>query len=156
MNKTLQFVGQDLVGYGNLTQIADESGVKEITNVEVEQEIYDDALTDMRKYILVEGEVIANPDYEAIIAQEEQDKINNLTMTALDFVTLLRNAGVTAQEIKAYLDANIDLDMQLKYCQNVYCGVVRQLLPLTIGELTITDEMVVNAFKVKNGIIDIS
>lgn len=101
--------------------------------------------------IMVDGEPIIDPDYEAKFEQAEQDRINNLTMTALDFINVLKQTGLTAQEIKDYLDANIELDQQLKYCQNVYCGVVRQLLPLIVGEITITDEMIIKAFRVKNG-----
>lgn len=80
------------------------------------------------------------------------DDINMLTMTALDFINLVRTLGLTPEEIKEYLDANIELDMQLKYCQNVYCGVVRRLCPLKIQGLTISDEMVVKAFKDKNNV----
>ena len=88
---------------------------------------------------------------EEEIAEQETAHINSLTMTALDLITLIRNAGVSVQEIKDYFDSHVELDFQLKYCQNVYCGVVRQLLPLTIGNVEFTDAMIVQAFKTKNG-----
>lgn len=80
----------------------------------------------------------------------EEAKINALTMTALDFIGLLQSAGLTLAEIDTYLAANIELKTQLTYCQNVYCGVVRALCPITYGDVTITDEMIVQAFEEKN------
>ena len=86
--------------------------------------------------------------------KEEQDKINHLTMTALDFVTYIKKAGVSDEIILQYLQANPSVQLQLTLCQNVYCGVVRQLCPIKITkELIITDEQVVNMFKDKNKIV---
>lgn len=87
------------------------------------------------------------------LAQEEQNRINYLTMTALDFVTYIKKVGVTDEVILQYLQANPSIQLQLTLCQNVYCGVVRQLCPIKITEkLTLTDEQVVNMFKDKNKI----
>ena len=97
-------------------------------------------------YILYNGSYLT-PE-EATL--KEQDKINHLTMTALDFVTCIKKAGVSDEIILQYLQANPSVQLQLTLCQNVYCGVVRQLCPLKITEtLTLTDEMVVAFFKKK-------
>lgn len=88
------------------------------------------------------------------VFQEEQDKINHLTMTALDFVTYIKKAGVSEEIILQYLQTNPSIQLQLTLCQNVYCGVVRQLCPIKITEeLILTDEQVVNMFKDKNKIV---
>ena len=81
--------------------------------------------------------------------QEEEQRIANLTMTALDFIGVLKSFGLTSQQIKTYLEEHIELDEQLKYCQNVWCGVVQQLCPLEVYGKTITKEMVIQAFKNK-------
>lgn len=87
------------------------------------------------------------------IAKEEEDKINRLTMTALDLVGYIKQLGVSDETIIAYLQANPSAQLQLTLCQNVYCGVVRQLCPIKITEeLSLTDEQVVNMFKHKNNI----
>jgi DNA-binding transcriptional MerR regulator len=83
--------------------------------------------------------------------QEEAERVGELTMTALDFITFLRQCGLTLEQIRAYLNANIELDTQLTYCQNVYCKVARAIMPITLGDITITAEMVEQAFKRKNG-----
>lgn len=86
--------------------------------------------------------------------KEEQDKINHLTMTALDFITYIKKAGVSDEIILQYLQANPSVQLQLTLCQNVYCGVVRQLCPIKITEeLILTDEQVVNMFKDKHKIV---
>ena len=116
-------------------------------SVEVSEEIYND----LERYMWNGTEIVLNPNYEQEKAQKEAERIGNLTMTALDFITFLRQCGLTLEQIKAYLDANIELDTQLKYCQNVYCKVARSVMPITVGNITITAEMVEKAFKVKNG-----
>lgn len=86
--------------------------------------------------------------------EQEQERINNLTMTALDFIGVLEKFGLDYYtEIKPFLETHQELDKQLKYCQNVWCGIAKQIfvIPITIGNVTITSDMVEQAFKVKNG-----
>ena len=116
-------------------------------SIEITEEVYNN----LDHYIYSDGQIILNPNYEQEQAQKEAERIGELTMTALDFITFLRQCGLTLEQIRAYLDANIELDTQLKYCQNVYCKVARSVMPITVGNITITPEMVENAFKVKNG-----
>lgn len=116
-------------------------------SIEITEEVYNN----LDHYIYSNGQIILNPNYEQEQAQKEAERIGNLTMTALDFITFLRQCGLTLEQIRAYLDANIELDTQLKYCQNVYCKVARSVMPITVGDITITAEMVETAFKVKNG-----
>ena len=114
-------------------------------------EITEDVYNNLDKYIWDGSELILDPDYEEKQAQKEFERTGELTMTALDFITFLRQSGLTLEQIKGYLDNNIELDTQLKYCQNVYLKVVRQILPITLGDITITSEMAETAFKIKNG-----
>ena len=101
-------------------------------------------------YILYNGSYLTSEE----VALKEQDKINHLTMTALDFVTYIKKAGVSDEIILQYLQANPSVQLQLTLCQNVYCGVVRQLCPIKITEeLILTDEQVVNMFKDKHKIV---
>lgn len=88
------------------------------------------------------------------LAQEEQDRINHLTCTALDLITFIKSLGLTDEQVLVYLQANPSLQLQLTLCQNVFCGVVRQLCPLRISDtVTLTDEMVVSFFKKKHNIV---
>lgn len=101
-------------------------------------------------YILYNGSYLTPEE----VALKEQDKINHLTMTALDFVNYIKKAGVSDEIILQYLQANPSVQLQLTLCQNVYCGVVRQLCPIKVTEeLILTDEQVVNMFKDKHEIV---
>ena len=105
-------------------------------------------------YVIYDFELMTVEEKEAKQAQKEQDKINHLIMTALDFVTYIKKAGVSDEVILKYLQANPSVQLQLTLCQNVYCGVVRQLCPIKITEeLILTDEQVVNMFKDKHKIV---
>lgn len=88
------------------------------------------------------------------IVKEQEDRINHLTCTALDLITFIKSLGLTDEQVLAYLQANPSVQLQLTLCQNVFCGVVRQLCPLKISDtVTLTDEMVVSFFKKKHNIV---
>lgn len=132
--------------------IKDGYGSADVKNIEASEEVYNNAQQyGSNYYIYDNGEIVLNPNYEQEQAQKEAKRVGELTMTALDFITFLRQSGLTLEQIRGYLDNNIELDTQLKYCQNVYCKVARAVMPITVGEITITAEMVENAFKIKNG-----
>lgn len=100
-------------------------------------------------YILYNGSYLTPKEVEL----KEQDKINHLTMTALDFVTFIKQTGLTDAEILQFLKSNPSLQLQLTLCKDVFCGVVRQLCPLKINDnVTLTDEMVITFFKQKHNI----
>lgn len=113
------------------------------------------------EWVETDEEYILNPEFTEYIlkdeaweqeqAQKEEERINNLTMTALDFIGVLQSFGLTLEQINAYLESNLAVKMQLTYCQNVYCGVAKQLMPVTVGDITITADMIEIAFRNKNG-----
>lgn len=119
-------------------------------SIEISEELYNAFNAEPDKYMWNGLEVVENPDYEEIKRQKEQAIIDNLTMTALDFITFLKQAGITDAQIEAYLNANLNVKHQLQFCQNVYCGVAKALMPISVGDITITAEMVETAFKIKN------
>lgn len=146
MTYYLMIENDEIIGAGQCSCIG-----ANIKNIEVSEEIYNNYIQDKDRYIYSDGEIIENPDYEEVKKQKETERINNLTMTALDFINVVKSLGLSDVDIDEYLQANIPLKNQLTYCQNVYCGVVRNLVPLEVKGKTITDEMVVRAFKLKNG-----
>ena len=93
-------------------------------------------------------------DYEPdkyILGDREEEHLNHLRMTALDLITAIKNLGVTDQQVEDFLNNNLNIKHQLQFCQHVYFGVVRQLLPLNIEGKEITVDVVENLFKAKNG-----
>ena len=84
-------------------------------------------------------------------AQKEAERINNLTMTPLDFIKVLQSLGLTLEQINTFLESNLNIKIQLTYCNNVYCGVAKSFAPITVEGITITKQMIEDAFKAKNG-----
>ena len=106
------------------------------------------------KWDIIDGvftDITDTPEYIAKKEKEEQERVNNLTMTALDFIGVLQSFGLTLEQINTYLESNLPVKMQLTYCQNVYCGVAKALMPITYEGITITADMVEAAFKAKEG-----
>ena len=104
-------------------------------------------------YVIYDFELMTVEEMAAMGVQKEQERLNHLTCTALDIVTLIKTLGLTDTEIVQFLNANPSLQLQLTLCKDVYCGVVRQLCPLKISDtVTLTDEMVVSFFKEKHNI----
>jgi hypothetical protein len=80
------------------------------------------------------------------------EDIDKLTMTAWDFVNVLKQAGLNSNQIMMFLNSNPDIQLHLTCCQNVYCGVAKSLMPITYEGKTITKEMVEKAFRDKHGV----
>lgn len=118
----------------------------------VTKELGDEIKSNPNDYIIDNEEVREKTEEEK--QAEEQDRINNLTMTPLDFIKVLEQLGLTLTEINEFLDTHIEIKTQLTYCNLVYCGVAKSFLPQTIGEVTITPEMAEQAFKIKNGEVE--
>lgn len=116
-------------------------------NIEVTKEIFDNS----DKYIYHNEQIVLDPDYEAKQAQAEAERVAKLTMTSLDFINFLEESGLTLEEITTWLDLpeNLRVKTQLTYCQSVYCGVACALMPIKLGDIEITKEMVIEAFKAK-------
>lgn len=124
---------------------------EDVTNIEVTEEVFNSFIEDTDRYIWNGEEIVENPNYEEVKRQKEEERINNLTMTALDFINFLKQVGLTDQNIEDYLNANLAVKHQLQFCQNVYCGVAKALMPIKYNGITITAEMVETAFRIKNG-----
>ena len=91
--------------------------------------------------------LITNEQAEEIKARQ---KIETLTMTPLDFIGVLQGYGLSLLQINAFLESNLEAKIQLTYCNLVYCGVAKKLMPITVEDITITPEMVEQAFIDKN------
>ena len=57
-------------------------------------------------------------------------------------------------KIVEQLNSNAELKLRLTTCQNVFCGVVKQLVGngIEVGSITITADMIESAFKTKYGL----
>lgn len=124
---------------------------EDVINAEVSEEVFNNFIEDNDRYIWNGEEIVENPNYAEVKRQKEEERINNLTMTAQDLLEVIANSGATWAEIDSFLNSNPEFKLRLTTCQNVFCGVVKAFLPLKIGNITLTAEMVEQAFRIKNG-----
>lgn len=125
---------------------------EDITRVETTKEMQLAYEEDTSKVIYQDGEIILNPNYKQEQEQKEKDRVNRLTMTPLDLIKAVKTLGISDEQVEAFLNNNLAIKHELQFCQNVYCGIVKQFLPVEISEgVMLTEELVEHLFKVKNG-----
>ena len=101
---------------------------------------------------IVDFKLVTNEEAEEISKAKEQDKVNHLKMTPLDLIKAVKTLGVSDEDVETFLNSNLAIKHELQFCQNVYCGIVKQFLPVEISEgVMLTEELVEHLFKVKNG-----
>lgn len=99
-------------------------------------------------YIIENGRLIKNPDYEEEKAKQEAERIAKLSITKYDFYKLIcQPAGLGYQQVMALVNSNDDIAAAWNFCERVYRG--DELLNLYIKQFipNITDEQLDNIFK---------
>lgn len=101
---------------------------------------------------IVDYKLVTEDKATEIEKKKEEDRVNRLTMTANDLIKAVKTLGVTDEEIENFLNTHLAIKHELQFCQNVYCGIVKQFLPVEISEgVMLTDELAEHLFKAKNG-----
>ena len=72
-----------------------------------------------------------------------------LKMTPLDFLKALLQLGISYETIKSIMEANPAVEMEMKYCQNVYRG--HPMIAQFAAQYGISDEVLDNIFEKANG-----
>ena len=85
-------------------------------------------------------------------AQKEKERIAMLHMTPLDFLKAIIKMGISYDTIKGIMEANPEVDMEMKYCQNVYRG--HPMINQFATQFGVSQEQLDYIFKKANGEID--
>ena len=94
-----------------------------IVNIEVEENLYNDYVSDPSKYIYDNGEIVENPNYEELKAQERKDEFyKQFIRTSL---------GNYRLEPKGYANAQQAMDVT-NTMATALGGLTEQLVPLVI------------------------
>ena len=76
-----------------------------VEDYEVGTTEYEDYSPNNNKYILENGEIILNPNYEAEIEQAEKERIANIALTRADvFEALILARGLTKQMLRSFIE----------------------------------------------------
>lgn len=81
--------------------------------------------------------------------EEIRQRIMNLRMTPLDFLKAIIKLGISYDTIKQLMEANPEVDMEMRYCQNVYRK--HPMLEQFATQFGVTSEQLDNIFIEANG-----
>ena len=95
------------------------------------------------EYVNVDGEYVT-PE---VAIEKEKERVAMLKMTPRDFLLAITNMGVEWTAIKALMDSNPQVAIELQFCNNVYRG--NPLLDQLCGQFNVTSEQLDELFKVK-------
>lgn len=97
-------------------------------------------------YQLVGGEYVT-PE---VAVQKEKERIAMLKMTPRDFLlACTQKLGIEWSKLKELMDANVQVAIELQFCNHVYRG--NPLLDQLAGQFGVTSEQLDNLFKTANG-----
>ena len=95
------------------------------------------------EYVNVGGEYVT-PE---VAIEKEKERVAMLKMTPRDFLLAITNMGVEWSAIKALMDNNPQVAIELQFCNNVYRG--NPLLDQLCGQFNVTSEQLDELFKAK-------
>lgn len=125
----------DLIVLTGDSREALESATLLMPNITIEE-------TDI-EYVNVGGEYVT-PE---VAIEKEKERVAMLKMTPRDFLLAITNMGVEWTAIKALMDSNPQVAIELQFCNNVYRG--NPLLDQLCGQFNITSEQLDELFKAK-------
>ena len=95
------------------------------------------------EYVNVGGKYVT-PE---VAIEKEKERVAMLKMTPRDFLLAITNMGVEWTDIKALMDSNPQVAIELQFCNNVYRG--NPLLDQLCGQFNVTSEQLDELFKAK-------
>lgn len=92
-------------------------------------------------YVIDNGRLIKNPNYDEIKRQQEAERVAKLSMTKYDFFkAVCQPNGLGYQEVMALINSNDDIAAAWNFCERVYRGdellntYIKQYLPNVTNE----------------------
>jgi hypothetical protein len=101
------------------------------------------------KYIVENGELVRNPNYEAEQELKEKERVARLSCTKRDFALMLQELGITYSQLKELIATNEQAQLEWELCERLYR--FNPMLDVMAGQLGITPEQLDGLFKYANG-----
>lgn len=106
-----------LNGCGEIKQLTEG-----VLNFEVNDELYEDYKNNPLKYIFEDGQIILNPQFEELLAQEEREKLDGLSLTKREvFLALYKDKGITPEQLRAQLE-DTEAQIEFDYANSYFRG----------------------------------
>ena len=97
---------------------------------------------------IINFEFADTPEWVEKEAQKEYERVMKLHMTPLDFLKALNKIGITYATVKQIMEANPEVEMEMKFCQNVYRG--HPMIAQFAEQFGVSDEQLDYIFKKAN------
>ena len=135
------------------TMITDEYGSSDVQNIEVSEEVYNNAQTYGSNYYKYDnGEIVSNPDYEQEQAAKERERIGQLQVTKRVFALGLQQLGITYSQLKELIATSEQAQLEWDLCVELLRG--NPLLDIMCGQLGITPAQIDYIFQKANGEVE--
>lgn len=103
--------------------------------------------------IIVDGEPVIDPDYEAKQAEKEAERVAKLTCTKRVFALMLQELGISYAQLKELISTNEQAQLEWDLCVELERN--NPLLDIMASQLGITSAQLDGLFKYANGEITI-
>lgn len=100
-------------------------------------------------YTIDNFELITTEEKESRDTQKEKERVAMLKMTPLDFLKAINKLGISYDTVKEIMAVNPEVEMEMKYCQNVYRG--HEMINKFAEQYGITSDQLDKIFKEANG-----
>lgn len=125
-----------------------------VEDYEVGTTDFEDYSPSNNKYIIQDGVIILNPNYEAELEAQEKERIGNLTCTKRVFALMLQEMGVDyLTQLKPLIESNPQAQLEWELC--IELERKNPLLDIMAEQLGITSQKLDALFKYANGEITI-
>lgn len=104
------------------------------------------------RLILVDGELVPNPNYEKEKKEKEKERISHLRCTKRVLALILQKLGTPYSQLKALIDSNPQAQLEWELCVELERS--NPLLDIMGAQLGITPEQLDIMFKYANGEVD--
>lgn len=120
-----------------------------VTNLEVEEALYNAYAENPDMYIWDGEAVVENPNYAEEQAQKERERIAKLTCTKRVFALMLQELGITYTMLKELIATNEQAQLEWDLCVELERS--NPLLDIMALQLGITSEQLDGLFRYANG-----
>ena len=142
---------QEISAFDLCIMTVDEYGSANVQNIEVEDNVYENALRYGKNYyIFSNGKILLNPNYEAEKQAEEEERISHLQCTKRVFVLMIEQLGFDYfEQIEPLINSNRQAKLEWELCVELERS--NPLLDLLGGQLGVTHEQLNKLFQYANG-----
>ena len=143
----------NLVGIDTAQLTADEYGSTDVKNIEVSEEVYNNAQNyGSNYYIYSDGAIVLNPNYEEEQEAKRREHIGQLQVTKRVFALGLQQLGITYTQLKELIATSEQAQLEWDLCVELLRS--NPLIDIMCGQLGVTPAQIDYIFQKANGEVE--